>query len=343
MSRVLPGWGVDRIKRLGASAAKLLVYYHPDAPNAADQERLVARVADECRAADLALFLEPLSFGLDGGRLTGEARRAVVIETARRLTALGADVLKAEFPYDGSVTDTDRWRDACEELDAATPIPWVLLSGGVDDATFERQVGVACAAGASGVLVGRSVWADAATMDPPRTGRVPRHDRARAPRATRAAGRRGRASLARSVDGGARAGARRRGLVRRVLTMETDAPPVRDLDLLVAGEINPDVVVTDPDPRPVFGQAERLVGSIRLSIGSSSVITACGAARLGLRVAMVGVVGDDELGRFMLEAMHDRGLETGDCRVASGRATGASVILGNGRERAILTTPGHDR
>jgi tagatose 1,6-diphosphate aldolase len=166
VSRVLPGWGVDRIKRLGASAAKLLVYYHPDAPNAADQERLVERVARDCRDADLALFLEPLSFGLDGGSLTGEARRAVVVETARRLTALGADVLKAEFPYDASVTDAGLWREACEELDTATPIPWVLLSGGVDDATFERQVEAACAAGASGVLVGRSVWADAATMDP---------------------------------------------------------------------------------------------------------------------------------------------------------------------------------
>lgn len=168
VSRVLPGWGVDRIKRLGASAAKLLVYYNPGAPNAGDQERLVAEVAAECRDADLALFLEPLSFGLDGGKLTGEARRKVVVETARRLTALGPDVLKAEFPYDASVIDAARWRDACAELDAATPIPWVILSGGVDDATFERQVEAACAAGASGVLVGRSVWADAATMDPAR-------------------------------------------------------------------------------------------------------------------------------------------------------------------------------
>ena len=164
VSRILPGWGVEAIKRLGASAAKLLVYYHPDAPNAADQERLVAEVAAACRAADLALFLEPLSFGLDGGRLAGEARRAVVVETARRLTAIGADVLKAEFPYDAGMTDEVRWREACEELDAATPVPWVLLSGGVDDATFERQVAVACRAGASGVLVGRSVWAEAATM-----------------------------------------------------------------------------------------------------------------------------------------------------------------------------------
>jgi tagatose-1,6-bisphosphate aldolase len=87
-----------------------------------------------------------------------------VVETARRLTAIGGNVLKAEFPYDAAVTDRARWREACEELDAVSALPWVVLSGGVDDATFENQVATACAAGASGVVVGRSVWADGARM-----------------------------------------------------------------------------------------------------------------------------------------------------------------------------------
>ena len=165
VSRILDGWSVEKAKRMGASAAKLLVYYHPDAANATDQERLVERVAADCRAADLALFVEPLSFSLvEGQKLSGEERRRVVIETARRLTAIGGDVLKAEFPYDPAMTDRERWREACEELDAATALPWVLLSGGVDDSTFEAQVLAACEAGASGVLVGRSVWAEAATL-----------------------------------------------------------------------------------------------------------------------------------------------------------------------------------
>ena len=166
VSRLLPGWSAEGAKRLGASAAKLLIYYHPDAPNAADQERLVESVAAACRAEDLALFVEPLSFGLDGEPVRGEARRRVVIETARRLTAIGGDVLKAEFPYDRTVADPTRWTEACDELDAASRLPWVLLSGGVDDATFEAQVETACRSGASGVLVGRSVWAPAATMPP---------------------------------------------------------------------------------------------------------------------------------------------------------------------------------
>jgi tagatose-1,6-bisphosphate aldolase len=167
VSRVLPGWSVVQAKRLGASAAKLLVYYHHEAANAAQQERLVADVAAACRAADLPLFVEPLGFDpVSGGKLLGEARRRGVIETARRLTAIGGDVLKAEFPYDASVTDVTAWADACAELEETSRLPWVLLSGGVDDATFERQVTVACVAGASGVLVGRSVWAPAASMRP---------------------------------------------------------------------------------------------------------------------------------------------------------------------------------
>ncbi len=167
VSRVLPGWSVEQAKRMGASAAKLLVYYHPDAANAADQRQFVADVAAECRRHDFALFVEPLGFDpATGGKLTGEARRRCVVETARTMTALGADILKAEFPYDVSVADEGAWADACAELDAASAVPWVLLSGGVDDATFERQVAVACGAGASGVLVGRSVWAPSATMAP---------------------------------------------------------------------------------------------------------------------------------------------------------------------------------
>jgi tagatose-1,6-bisphosphate aldolase len=162
VSSILNGWSVGQIKRMGADAVKLLLYYHPDAPNAADQEQLLMQVAEDCADVDIPLFLETLSFSIEEATpsLTGEARREVVIRTAHRLTAIGGDILKAEFPYDASVTDRSRWAEACEELDEASSIPWVILSAGVDDDTFEAQTEVACRAGASGVLVGRSVWGD---------------------------------------------------------------------------------------------------------------------------------------------------------------------------------------
>ncbi|HEX7472028.1 MAG TPA: sugar kinase [Candidatus Limnocylindrales bacterium] len=116
--------------------------------------------------------------------------------------------------------------------------------------------------------------------------------------------------------------------------------PDRDIDILVIGEINPDIVVADPDPAPVFGEVERLVGSIGMTVGSSSAIFACGAARVGLRVAFVGVAGDDPFGRFMLEAMAARGIDVSACTLDTTRSTGATVILTSGRDRAILTAMG---
>jgi tagatose-1,6-bisphosphate aldolase len=166
-SRLMEGWSVSQVKRVGGDAVKLLLYYHPDSPTAEAQERLLMEVAEQCADEDIPLFLETLSYSLDPDvpALTGEARRDVVTRTARRLTAIGGEVLKSEFPYDAGVTDRSRWQEACAELDEASSIPWVILSAGVDDATFEAQTEVACAAGASGVLVGRSVWKEGAHMD----------------------------------------------------------------------------------------------------------------------------------------------------------------------------------
>ncbi|HEX6385021.1 MAG TPA: tagatose-bisphosphate aldolase, partial [Anaerolineae bacterium] len=95
-------------------------------------------------------------------------RQTVVVETARRLTPLGVDVLKAEFPL-GVAAEPDEavWAEACAQLSAASVVPWVLLSAGVTFEQFERQTAVACQNGASGVLAGRAVWQEAADLTPP--------------------------------------------------------------------------------------------------------------------------------------------------------------------------------
>jgi sugar/nucleoside kinase (ribokinase family) len=111
------------------------------------------------------------------------------------------------------------------------------------------------------------------------------------------------------------------------------------IDILVAGEINPDLILSG-DVRPAFGQVEQLADSAAMTVGSSSAIFACGAARLGLRVAFVGVCGDDIFGRFMLEAMQARGVDTSAILVDPGLRTGISVILNLGDDKAILTYPG---
>ncbi len=143
-SHVLAGWSVGKIRRMGANAAKLLVYYHPASVRAPQIEELVREVGRECAREDLLLVLEPLVYNPDPGTgaLSPEARRRAILETARRLAGPGVDVLKAEFP--GASTDEAEWLDACKELSAASSAPWILLSAAVDFETFLRQTDAAC-------------------------------------------------------------------------------------------------------------------------------------------------------------------------------------------------------
>jgi sugar/nucleoside kinase (ribokinase family) len=113
-----------------------------------------------------------------------------------------------------------------------------------------------------------------------------------------------------------------------------------EFDLLVIGEINPDLILQGQDVSPAFGQAEKLVENAALTIGSSSVIFACGAARLGLKVIFVGIVGDDVFGHYMLNQMQARHIDTSQCIISKKETTGFSVILSEPQDRAILTHAG---
>jgi len=164
-AQIIPGWSVEKAKRMGASAIKLLVYYHPDSPTAPEIESFTKKIADDCAKQDLVLMLEPLSYSLDENKkLSSEEKRYVVVESAKRLTPLGADILKAEFPLDVAESNQMLWKEACEEISAVTDIPWILLSAAVEFEVFVQQVTVACNAGASGIAVGRAVWKEAVMM-----------------------------------------------------------------------------------------------------------------------------------------------------------------------------------
>jgi tagatose-1,6-bisphosphate aldolase len=162
-SQVLPGWSLEKAKRMGSSMVKLLVYYHPDSPTAREIEGFVRQLGEESIRLDLGVMLEPLSYSLDPEKkLSSSEKHYVVTETAKRLMLPGMDILKAEFPLD---IETDRdestWAEACADISRASPAPWILLSAAVDYPTYLRQVTVACNAGASGIAVGRAVWQEA--------------------------------------------------------------------------------------------------------------------------------------------------------------------------------------
>ena len=176
ITELLPGWSVKKAKRMGASAVKLLIYFRPDIKDVASKQLdLVARLADQCLEEDIAFLVEPVSYPIEererinqGGKSLkkfAEIKPGLVIETARQITALPIDVLKAEFPADIKFEqDEGKLLDLCRELNQASRLPWVLLSAGVDFDSFKKQVEIACKEGASGFLAGRALWQEGAQI-----------------------------------------------------------------------------------------------------------------------------------------------------------------------------------
>ncbi|GBD84044.1 tagatose 1,6-diphosphate aldolase 1 [bacterium BMS3Abin02] len=151
--RLFEGWNVARAAKSGATAIKCSFLYDPFSPSDAVHE-FVSNLVTDCERLGLPLFAEPLT-----PHALQADRRSAVVQAARKIGALGVDVLKLEFPIDES-SDEHEWRDACLELTDASPKPWTLLSAGEDFETFGRQLEVACEAGASGYVAGRTVWKD---------------------------------------------------------------------------------------------------------------------------------------------------------------------------------------
>jgi tagatose 1,6-diphosphate aldolase len=150
---LLEGWSVERAAEAGADAVKISFPFDPRQDTHV-VEQFVADVAAQSHRSQLPLFAEPL-----GVWRSPDERRQVTVAAARRFGDLGVAVLKLEFPIDVAVVDDEAtWFEACSELDAASPVPWTVLSGGEPFERFHAMVRVACDAGASGFVAGRALW-----------------------------------------------------------------------------------------------------------------------------------------------------------------------------------------
>jgi len=171
LTELLADWGVEKIKRMGASAVKILVYYRPDLKELATKQlNTVHKVATDCQKYDIPFLVEPKSYPV-GNEISNPSEFArvkeqLVIQTARDVTNLPIDVLKAEFPADLRYNqNTNHLANLCQQLDEASQVPWVILSAGVSFKDFCQEVEIAGRAGASGFLGGRAIWQEAMPLD----------------------------------------------------------------------------------------------------------------------------------------------------------------------------------
>ncbi|KTC32792.1 5-dehydro-2-deoxygluconokinase [Pseudomonas sp. ABAC61] len=95
----------------------------------------------------------------------------------------------------------------------------------------------------------------------------------------------------------------------------------RQLDLICLGRLGVDLYAQQ------VGARLEDVASFAKYLGGSSANIAFGTARLGLKSAMLSRVGDDHMGRFLLESLQREGCDVSAVRVDAERLT-ALVLLG---------------
>lgn len=160
ISNMVEGITARRVRELGGTGAKIMIYLRSDVPaaNTANMATL-SRVIKEFAAEDLLLVVEFLTYSLPGEAPEAYAAKIPeLIEGGSKLCLdAGSKVLK--IPYPGTAQACANITKMCGD------IPWAVLSAGVDHATFLGQVETSMANGASGVIAGRSLWKDCISLD----------------------------------------------------------------------------------------------------------------------------------------------------------------------------------
>lgn len=161
ISRLVPGITARRVRELGGTGAKLMVYLRADRPDANSVNMQTIRdCIAEFSAEDLLLVVEILTYQLEGESNVDYAKAfpGLIVEGTRISLDLGARVLK--LPYPGNA-------DACRQItELCNGVPWAVLSSGVDHEIFLGQIETSMNNGASGVIAGRALWKDCISLDP---------------------------------------------------------------------------------------------------------------------------------------------------------------------------------
>lgn len=148
---------VEQIKNLGASGAKLLIYFNPGAKSAGKQLETTKSVMDDCRLLDFPFFLEIVTYPITS-TIVEHSGENIVVNSVKMFLDNGIipSVWKLEYP--GS-------SDSCQQItEMVGSTPWILLTGGQTFDQFRPELDEAIKAGAKGFLAGRALWQEVCSM-----------------------------------------------------------------------------------------------------------------------------------------------------------------------------------
>jgi tagatose 1,6-diphosphate aldolase len=174
LSSEIDDWSVEKIKRVGGDAVKVLAWYRPDADGRVceAQKDFTARIGEACARYDIPFVFELLVYPLPGeaNQTTqyiemADKKSDLVLESVRTFAdaRYGVDLFKVESPVPAREVGDDasrQVRDIFDEMGRLCGRPWVMLSAGAGMSEFKNILACAYEAGASGYLAGRAIWAE---------------------------------------------------------------------------------------------------------------------------------------------------------------------------------------
>ncbi|MGB3407102.1 MAG: tagatose 1,6-diphosphate aldolase [Jannaschia sp.] len=173
-SAEIDDWSVNKIKRMGGDAVKVLAWYRPDISDAVRmaQQDFVKRTGEACAQFDIPFLFELLVHPIESdAEQTSEYTEMATKHSDHVLRSVeafagaeyGVDVFKLESPVPGrGIAGGDASVQALfDEMGRLAGRPWVMLSAGAGKEDFKTVLEYAYRAGASGYLAGRAIWLDA--------------------------------------------------------------------------------------------------------------------------------------------------------------------------------------
>jgi sugar/nucleoside kinase (ribokinase family) len=113
-----------------------------------------------------------------------------------------------------------------------------------------------------------------------------------------------------------------------------------NIDIISLGQIVADIIVKPVGQFPEVGRAD-IVEKIELRCGGCALNTAIILNKLGLKAGVIGKVGDDMFGNFLISQINKFELNTrGVKRESSINTSSAIVMISSGGERSFLYSPG---
>ncbi|WP_339774745.1 tagatose 1,6-diphosphate aldolase [uncultured Thalassospira sp.] len=177
-SSEIDDWSVNKIKRMGGDAVKVLAWYRPDADPKINrhQQDFVKKIGDACAKYDIPFLFELLVFPLksdlhqtkDYVEMAGKKHDHVLASVQEfAKPEYGIDVFKLESPVSAQNVPgvgNENWEETqkiFDEMGQLAGRPWVMLSAGAEKNQFKNILSHAYHAGASGYLAGRAIWLEA--------------------------------------------------------------------------------------------------------------------------------------------------------------------------------------